>query len=469
MRHASLLLVAFCLAACAAGPDYVAPETSLPGAFDNADSGTEGDRVAIAGLWSSLDNPDLDRLIDAALSNNTDIRQALATLNETRALSGLQIFSLFPTVTINGSTERVTQSTDDPFSFPGAGIIERYRAGFDASWEIDVFGSLKRQAEQIDYLVEADTATLNAVRIAIIAEVAQSYFTWRGETLRETLIASNVALQGERVDILEATLDAGRGTSLDVERARADERALAASLPLAEASTERALQRLAALTRLPASELRDSLQLPESRESLPALITLGTPDEWLSRRPDVLAAERRLAAASADIGVQKAEYFPKINLTGEFGWIGPDASAIGDANAERWQFAPTISWRILDFGRVRQRVRAAEARFDGALVGYESAWVLALEETENALAQYDATTRRVAALEQAVVSGSRAAELARLRYDAGADNFLSVLDAERTRIDLENELALSRTDRATALAALYKALGGDFARAALPK
>ncbi len=163
--------------------------------------------------------------------------------------------------------------------------------------------------------------------------------------------------------------------------------------------------------------------------------------------------------------MQKAEYFPKINLTGEFGWIGPDAGSIGDSNAERWQFAPTISWRILDFGRVRQRVKAAEARLDGALVGYESAWVLALEETENALAQYDATTRRVAALEQAVVSGNRAAELARLRYDAGADNFLSVLDAERTRIDLENELALSRTDRATALAALYKALGGDFAQA----
>ena len=465
MRLPSLLLVASFLSACAAGPNYESPQTELPTGFENAKTSDDAGTVDPAGLWRSLNNPDLDRLIDAALVNNTDIRQALAALNETRALSGLQIFSLFPTVNIDASTERVTQSTDDPFSFPGAGIIERYRAGFDANWEIDVFGSLKRQAQQIDFLVEADAATLNAVRIAIIAEVAQSYFTWRGEHIRERLIENNVALQGERVSILEATLEAGRGTSLDVERARAAERALAASLPLAEASTERALQPLSALTRLSVSELRDSLSVPSSRESLPALLTVGTPDEWLSRRPDVLAAERRLAAATADIGVQKAEYFPKINLTGEFGWIGPDAGSIGDSNAERWQFAPTISWRILDFGRVRQRVKAAEARLDGALVGYESAWVLALEETENALAQYDATTRRVAALEQAVVSGNRAAELARLRYDAGADNFLSVLDAERTRIDLENELALSRTDRATALAALYKALGGDFAQA----
>ncbi|MEM9689319.1 MAG: TolC family protein [Pseudomonadota bacterium] len=464
MPRLSLLLLACLLAACAAGPDYDAPEVTLPETFDNVASGGEP-AVDVANLWRSLDNPELDRLIDAALANNTDIRQALAALNETRALSGLQIFSLFPTVTTNAATERVTQSSDDPFSFPGAGIIERYRAGFDTTWEIDVFGSLKRQAEQIDYLVEADAATLYAVRVAIIAEVAQSYFTWRGETIREQLLKRNVDLQAERVTILQATLDAGRGTSLDVERARADERALAASLPLAEAATERALQRLSALTRQPAGELRNSLAAPTERSALPALVTVGTPDAWLSRRPDVLAAERRLAAATADVGVQMAEYYPKINLTGEFGWIGPEAGAIGDAGAERWQFAPTLSWRILDFGRVRQRVRAAEARLEAALVAFEAAWVLALEETENALAQYDATSRRVAALEQAVVSGNRAAELAALRYEAGADSFLSVLDAERTRIDLENELALSRTDRATALAALYKALGGDFAQA----
>ena len=241
------------------------------------------------------------------------------------------------------------------------------------------------------------------------------------------------------------------------------ERQIAAGVPLAEAAVVRALQRLSALTGQPAAALRNELSTPTSLPRLPSLVAVGTPEDWLQRRPDVRAAERSLAAATADIGVEIAEFFPKLNLIGDFGWAGRESSDIGDSNAERWRFAPTISWRILDAGRIRQRVLAAESRADGALAAFDEAWLVALEETENALATYRAATERESYLEDAVSESTEAARLARLRFDAGADSFLAVLDADRTRIELDDLLAQGRTDRATALAALYKALGGDFA------
>lgn len=453
------------LGACAVGPDYEQPDVPLPESFVNgADlAGAEG--ASIAGLWGSLGDADLIRLIDLALANNTTIAQALATLNETRALSNLAIYSLLPTVDINADFERSRQSGSDPFAFEGQGVVERYRAGFDTSWEVDVFGKLRRQSQRIRYLVQADEASLYAVEIAIIAEVAQTYYQWQGERSRLELLELNVENQSDKVRILEASLEAGRGTALDVARARAVERSLAASLPAAEARLTRAEQRLSVLTRVPAATLRAELDKTERMPGLPSLVAVGQPAEWLARRPDVRAAERRLAAATAEIGVETAEFYPRLNLIGDFGWTGTASSAIGDSEAERWRVAPAISWRILDFGRIRQRVAAAEARAAGALAAFDETWLTAIEETENALANYRASTERVARLEEAVREGAEAARLAQLRHDAGADDYLSVLDADRTRIDLDDQLAQALTDRATALAALYKALGGDFAAA----
>ena len=459
------IMLALCVGGCAVGPDYELPERELPESFVNAEVTADAAEQTASGLWESFGEPELTRLIDLALQNNTTIAGALATLNETRALSNLAVYSLLPTVDMSAAVERTRQSPQDPFSFPGAGVVERYRAGFDAAWEIDLFGSLRRQSERIRYLAEADEASLHAVRISIIAEVAQTWFQWQGETLRLRLLEANLENQAESVGILEAQLDAGRGTALDVARARAIERQLAAALPPARASVSRAEQRLAALTGMPAATLRESLEEPDGLPPLPRLIAVGTPAEWLTRRPDVYAAERRLAAATAAIGVQTAEFYPKFTLLGSFGWTGTSSSAIGDSGAERWQTAPEISWRILDYGRIRQRVEASEARAAGALAAFDEAWLTAIEETENAMANYRATTERAARLEEAVRESTQAAELAKLRFDVGADGYLSVLDADRTRIDLDNQLALARTDRATALAALYKALGGDFAAA----
>ncbi len=461
-----LALLPVLLWGCAAGPDYETPTVNVPKRFTEAPAHEADNDTTVAALWESLGDEQLTTLIDAALERNTSIRQALATLNETRALSGLSIYSLFPTVTVSGEVERNTISQQDPFAFPGQDTVERYRAGFDAVWEIDVFGSLRRQSESIHYLAEADEASAQAVRLAIVAEVAQTYFRWQGEALRLQVLEANLRNQADNVAILEAGLDAGRNTAFDVARARAVLGQIAAALPNAEAAVSRSMQRLAVLTVTSAASLYSELAAPESLPVLPPLTSVGSPNQWLTRRPDVLAAERRLASATADIGVAIAEFYPRIELLGDFGWTGVDADAIGDSSAARSRFAPTISWRILDFGRIRQRAVAAEARAEAAFAAFEEAWLVALEETENALATYTAATRRLAQLENAAGEAGEAARLARLRFDAGVDSYLQVLDAERTRIELEDQLALAYIDRGTALAALYKALGGDFAEAA---
>ncbi len=453
------------LAGCTVGPDYKATAPDVPAEFGNATGVNDPAAVQAAGLWQSLGNKELVRLIDLAKENNTTIAQAEAVLAESRALSGTLIYSWFPTTTINGEFERNSQSSSDPFSFGGQSIVERYRAGFDANWEIDLFGSLRRESEAFKYRVEANEATLYAVEIAIVAEVAQSYFQWRGAILRRDLLKLNLRNQVDNVTILQAGFEAGRGTALDIARARAVERSLAATLPATDAAIVRAEQRLSVLTRLPVTELHTELEVPTAALELPSLIAVGEPVDWLLRRPDVRAAERQLAAATADIGLEMAELYPKLNFIGDFGWTGRTSSAIGNANAERWRVAPGLSWRILDFGRIRQTIKASEARAAGALAAFDEAWLTALEETENALANYKATTERAAILEEAAEQGSEAARLATLRFDAGADGYLSVVDANRTQIELDDQLALARTDRATALVALYKALGGDFAQA----
>lgn len=450
------------LTGCTVGPDYRTPSTQIPESFVHAQD--TASIPAADALWASFDDAQLDALIELALERNLSITQSLATLNETRALSGLQLYSWFPTVTTSTQVERAKQSRVDPFAFPGQNEVEIYRAGFDASWEIDLFGSLRRQSEQIRRRVEADEATLHAVQLAIVAEVAQTYFQWQGDTQRLTLLNESLASQEESVSILEASLEAGRGTSLDVARARSVMQQVAATIPLAMSSRARAEQRLAVLTRTPVSELREDYQAHGRLPTLPAMVPAGSPVDWLLRRPDVLAAERRLAASTAGIGVETAELYPSLELVGAFGWSGSTGSQLGDSNAERRRGVPTLSWRILDFGRIRQRILAAEAQNAGALAAYDEAWLLAIEETENALVNYRATSDRVNALELALAEGSKASDLAQLRYEAGADTYLSVLDADRSRIDLADQLVQAKTDRATALAALYKALGGDFTR-----
>lgn len=461
MRSAILaLLFALGVVGCTVGPRHVEPDPAMPSSFDQA-----GDAIAeaapVSTLWSAFGSAELDSLLTRVVEANQGLAQAGARLAETRALAGLPPYSYFPTVTAGGDVERRQESLRDPSIPERLGETETWRAGFDASWEIDLFGSLRSQARAIYRRADADAAALEAVRQSVIAETAQAWFALIGARERRDLLAKQQANLEESVRILRAQLDAGRATAFDVARAEAEARAVAAGVPAAEAEVVRQEQRLAVLTAWPVGELRSRLDPAAEMPELPAVVNTGTPQEWLRRRPDVREAERRLAAATADVGVEVAEYFPKLELLGSFGWTSGSSSGIGSSQAERWSYGPVLSWRFLDFGRVKQTVRAAEARRDAALASYNETVLRALEETENALAGQRAANRAAAELTLAVEAAGEAAGLAQLRYSAGATDYLAVLDAERTWLDLADQLVQARTQRATSLAAVHKALAGD--------
>lgn len=449
------------LAACTVGPRYQRPETPLPAQFDQAVAQTV-EQAPASTLWARFGSPELDALIARALEANTTIAQADARLAETRALSGLEIYSWFPTVTAEGGTERSQTSSRDPFSQPVLGRFETWRVGFDAVWEIDLFGGLRSEQRAIRRRTEADAAALADVRLSIVAETAQSWFALIGARERLALRRRQLENLDENVAILRASVVAGRATALDLAQAEAQARTLAAVVPGSEADVVREEQRLAVLTAWPVATLRAQLTSVTPIPRLPEIVASGTPEQWLQRRPDIRAAERELAAANADVGEAIADYFPKLELLGSFGWTAGSRRQLGDPAAERWRYGPALRWSFLNIGRVRQSVKAAEARADGAVARYQETVLRALEETENALAGFRAANQAEAELRAAAAAAGEAAGLAQLRYDAGASDYLAVLDAERTRLDLQDRHVQAATARATALAALYKALAGDF-------
>ena len=464
-RGLALAIAAALLAGCTVGPPHTRPDVSLPTEFDQASSEQTAAAPGTA-VWQAFDDPALARLIERTLVANTTIAQAEARLAETRALSGLTRYSLFPTVTAATDANRSRASSQDPFVPPDLGTTETYRAGFDATWELDLFGGLRNPSRAIRARVEANDAELRSARLSMVAETAQTYFALRGAQRRLALAKENLAAADEVLGVIELLFENGRQNGVDFARARAQRNSLAANLPQREAELVAQEQRLAVLTAQPVAAVREQVGEASTFPELPDLVTAGTPEAWLKRRPDIAAAERRLAAARNDVGEEMAQYFPKLFLDGAFGWTGQAANVLGDSGAQRWQWGPALTWRFLDFGRVRQNVKAAEARADGSVAAYRETVLRALEETENALAGYRASNRAAIELGNAADAAREASRLSRLRFEAGADDALALLQTEQTRIDLEDAAVQAQTARTTALAALYKAVAGDFAQAA---
>jgi multidrug efflux system outer membrane protein len=352
-------------------------------------------------------------------------------------------------------------------SFPGLTKVDTYELGFDASWEIDLFGSVRNPKRAIVRRTEAAAAQWQFAQLSVVAETAQAYFSLRGAQQRLQLDQRNLSMLDEAVNLVVALEKAGRRSGMDVTRLQAERAALSAGVANSETAVVRQEQRLAVLTALRLADLRVALAKSQGMPNLPVLQTVGTPEDWLRRRPDVQAAERELMATTHDVGTEMAEYFPKLNLLGAFGWTAQSFGDLGSGNSERWRWGPSLSWQFLNFGRVRQNVKAAEARADGAAAAYQQTVLLALEETENALAGYRAANRAAYELSEAASRAGEAAEMARVRFERGADDALVVIDAERTRIGFEQQAVDAQTQRATALVAVYKALAGDFAAAAV--
>ncbi len=414
--------------------------------------------------WRGFNDDLLIRLVDRALATNQDLRIATARVREARALRTGAIADEFPVVNATAAYNKsLASAQSEPFAIPRSEReLELFTAGFDATWEIDMFGRGRRSIQAASAEVAAAQANRQDVMVSLISEVARNYFELRGGQNQLGVAQRNARNQRETLELTVSKLQAGRATELDTARARAQLQATLAAIPALEASVKHSIHRLGVLTGQEPAAFEAELAPPEPIPTLPALVNIGNPADLLRRRPDIRAAERAVAAATARIGVATADLFPRVFFNGNIGFAANDFSGLGKPGTDTYSFGPQITWAALDLGHVRARMRAAHAQADAQLAGYEKTVLLALEETENAMVDFGREQVRRDYLRESVRSASEARSLALQRYEGGVADFLPVLDAERTQLDVEAQLAQSETRTATSLVALYKALGGGW-------
>jgi multidrug efflux system outer membrane protein len=451
-------LLALTVSACAVGPDYQAPETE-PARLSQAEIADYDRSRFEAAWWRQFDDPTLDTLVDQALAENRQLRVAFARLQAARAIRDDVGNDPFPTVTSRASAQigkgQQPGVTEDRVN------AERYDLGLDMAWELDLFGRIRRQIEASDAEVEATEAQLYQLQVSLIAELVDAYGNLRGAQLRERIARDNLKNQQESRGLTEQLREAGIGSQLDVLRSDARLAATEASLPRLQAEEARARHRIATLL----GQRPDQLSVDLSPRALPAIakaLPIGDPAELLRRRPDLRAAERQLAAATANVGVATADLFPRVSLSGFLGFTAGRGSQIGSSAARAWGVGPSISWAAFDLGSVRARLRGAKADADGALAQYEQQVLLALEESENAFSDYAKTQQRLIALLRQSEASREAAEQAAIRYREGTVDFLVLLDAERERLAAEDAQAQAEVDLYRGIVAIYKALGGGW-------
>jgi len=457
MRLAFVSPLALLLAACAVGPNYRPPET-VSAEFVSANVAGVAEQPFEAKWWGQFGDPVLDDLVARALRGDLDLKIAAARVNESRALLGAAKRTRWPDVTAE------IAHSESHGQQPGFGDerldIKSNDVGFASLWELDLFGRVRRGVEAAGADAGAADARLRDAQVLVAAEVARNYLELRGAQKRLAVARANLDYQRETFDLTKVRYGLGRGTQLDVASAGARFSATEAEIPAFVAAESVAANRIAVLLGLRPGALSDELA---PREIAPHLTTLavGAPEDLLKRRPDIRAAERDLAAATARIGLAKADLFPRLTLTGFIGFIAGNASDLGESQSHAWSLTPALSWAGFGSGG-RARVAVAEARTDAAFATYEGTVLRALEETENAFAIYGAQRQRLSSLITQAAASREAAELARVRYREGAVDFLRLLDAERTLLQAEDALAAVETDLNTSVVMIYKALGGGW-------
>ncbi|HXC58724.1 MAG TPA: efflux transporter outer membrane subunit, partial [Steroidobacteraceae bacterium] len=420
--------------------------------------------------WHQFNDPLLDELIDQGIAANYSIEAANARLKAARASRREQFFDFLPKVGASANYRDLRQSRGGvPPGTPVVRNYDLYDAGFDATWELDLFGRVRRLNQSARASAEAAEASRNDVVLSVIAEIARNYFELRGAQDQLGVAERNAEVQTSALKLVNSRLDAGSGTLLDTARAQAQVETTLALVPPLGADVARAMHRIEVLTGKQPGQLSQRLAVQSAMPALPAKLIIGQPAELLRRRPDIRVAERQLAASSARIGVAVGDLFPRITLNGNIGLSAGSFDALGDAGNDTRSFGPSLSWAILDFGHVSQQIRAAGFNRDAQLADYQQTVLLALEETENALSDFSRERRRLAHLELAAKASVQAADLATQRFEGGVTDFLTALDAYRTSLDAENLRAASQTKVATSLIALYKALGGGWEVAAPPE
>jgi multidrug efflux system outer membrane protein len=457
LAAASLSIVVLTFApGCALRPPYREPEVK-PAALRQADQAFFANQPYDPAWWKEFDDPVLAELIGAVLKANLDVRAAVARLDQSRAFFDEVRRDQYPTVTVGASIDKREQAapglTDEPVN------TTTYRAGFDAFWEIDLFGRIRSAVRAASANAQALESALEDVRVSVASEAARNYFELRG--IQQQLAVTERSLENARetLRLSEVRRDAGIGEEQDVASARARVAGVESSLPPLRAALAEREHRLAVLSGTRPGELAVNLA-PRPYPTLAKALPLGDPTTLLRNRPDVRAAERRLAAATAQESVAAADLFPRVTVSGVLGFLAGRGSLFGKSDSRQWAVTPSLSWAAFDLGSARARLRGTEAVTRETLAIYEQTVLRALEETENALVAYREQQRRLVSLVDQARESGRAASIARVRYKEGLVDFLQLLDAERTELQSQEAVAQAEAGVFTGVVGIYKSLGG---------
>jgi len=443
-----------------------------PAWLEGQGGGVDSRPEELARWWSTFDDPLLNSLVERAVEANLDLRVAAARIRGARAaLAGVEA-AAWPTVDVAGSYSR-NRASENAVGLssqgavgaprPGADLEQNfYQTGFDAAWEIDLFGGTRRRVEAATANLEALIEERRDVLVSLVGELARSYIDLRALQRRLALAEENLRVQQETARLNKIRFDAGLASELDVAQAEGQAHLTAAQIPALESALKQIRYSLELLLGGRPGLLRDELAAPAPIPALPPTAHVGLPVELLRRRPDIRRAERQLAAATAQIGVATASLYPKFSLTGTFGLQSISASDWVAGGSRFWSIGPTLAWPVFDAGKIRAEIEIRNAQQEQALRSYEKSVLTGLAEVESALVSYRNEQTRYRSLLGAVAANRRAVEIANEQYRQGLIGFLAVLDGERTLFAGEDDLVQSEANMASNLVALYKALGGGW-------
>jgi len=462
-------LVLLCAAGCLVGPNYRRPEVVTPPSFGELapTAPTAGRSDAVEGgtptaWWTTFDDQLLTSLIQRTARANLTLQQAEARVREARASRRIAAAELWPQAEATGSYTR-ERTSKNGLSVGGAGkVFNLFQAGFDANWEVDVFGGNRRAVEAADASVEAAEDDRNAFLVSLMGEVGLEYVTYRSLQQRIALANQNLAAQQGTLDLTRRLFSAGLAPELDVQRAAAQVATTASTIPLLVQQAAQAMHALSVLIAEPPMTLREELAAVGPIPKPPAQVAVGLPSELLLRRPDVARSERQLAAQTAEIGVATRDLFPRFFITGAASLQSVRSSDFFDWQSRLLSIAPSVSWQIFSGGRIRGNIALQTATQHEFLAAYEAAVLQAFQDVEDALVAFSHEQATRAQLEDAVRANERAADLARQAYAQGLTDFLTVLVAEQSVFTSQDTLAQTQRDVALQLVALYKAVGGGW-------
>ncbi len=459
----SVVLGAQIIAGCATvGPDYVPPKTSVSKSWHTQLKGgliaEEADPQTLAGWWKTLNDSELSSLIDRALLDNLDLKKAQARVREARARRAVAKADLFPTLDTTGSATWSRISKDK-----GSGkTSDLYTAGFDAGWELDIFGGVRRSVEAATAELQATEEDLRDILVTLLAEVALNYVEVRTFQNRLTVAEANLEAQSETYQLTQWRYQAGLCDELAVEQARYNLENTRSQIPSLRTGLEEAMNRIAVLLGEEPGKVHAELEKREPVPVTPLNVAVGVPADLLRRRPDVRRVERELAAQTARVGVATADLYPKFTLSGSIGLELLSLRNLSSSGVWNLSGGPKITWAIFRAGAIRQNIEVQSALQEQYLIAYESAVLSALEEVENSLVAYSEEQQRRQSLRKAAEAAQKAVNLAQQKFQSGLTDFSNVLEAQRSLLSFQDQLVQSEGTVTSNLVRLYKALGGGW-------